>query len=111
MKPQPLDFEEIEELIYKIMSEEKFPYCRVNAKARQEIMNTLSERLVPFIKQRIKSACEFYLRYKDNLELFIKEHKEYKDEIEEKDNIFFLGGLSYNEWLFKLAFKDVLEEK
>ncbi|MGQ4892954.1 MAG: hypothetical protein ACP6IP_10815 [Candidatus Njordarchaeia archaeon] len=32
-------------------------------------------------KESIKSACEFYLRYKDNPELLIKEHPEYKKEI------------------------------
>ena len=71
-------------------------------------------------KERIKSACEFYLKYKNRFELFyvdlengfisLSEGKENdfekllaewrKDELSYDD---------YNEWLFKLAFKDVLD--
>ncbi len=83
-----------------------------------------------YAEEDIKSACEFYLRYKDNPELLIKEHPEYsncevsksigtlKSLIEyqkwdtggEIDEIL-LDEKEYNEWLFKLAFKDVLGEK
>jgi len=74
----------------------------------------------------IKSACEFFLRYKDNPKLLIKEHPEYKKYIKEawkwafkepNKNIHYSKQdildvyRSYNEWLFKLAFKSVLEEK
>jgi len=64
----------------------------------------------------IKSACEFYLKYKDKPELFRKEQPQYLDdfcngviskivlntETKTKDII-----PKYNEWLFKLAFKEV----
>jgi len=95
---------------------------------------------------RIIKACEFFLRYKDNPELLIKEHPEFKEEVEriknryfgyletlkknypepvkiENDCITIITGLikeeisisrayltDYNEWLFKLAFKGVLNE-
>jgi len=34
------------------------------------------------IKQRLKSACELYLRYKNRPELLIKEHPEYEKDVE-----------------------------
>jgi len=91
----------------------------------------------------VKSACEFYLRYKCSPELLIKEHPELKKELFEFLNAWnerskrlttldiidmdelleeikqsieqgdFLSPLfpwkEYEEWLFKLAFKDVFE--
>ena len=111
-KPQPLDLWEIEQMIGEIMAKEKFPYCKVSVKARQEIMRVLLEKLIPFIKQRLKSACEFYLRYKDNPNLFLNEQKEFAEEVIDKfyDETKGWKNLDkYNEWLFKLAFKDVFE--
>jgi len=40
-----------------------------------------------FKSEDVKSACGFYLRYKDKPELLIKEHPEYKKEIEKINNI------------------------
>jgi len=34
------------------------------------------------LKQHIKSACEFYLRYRDNWELLKSEHPELKEDVE-----------------------------
>ena len=78
---------------------------------------------IDFVKQRIKSACEFYLRYKDNPELFLNEIGFPKDSkgIEIFNHWKSLKLIpptkftefdwhDYNEWLFKLAFKDVFEE-
>jgi len=75
-----------------------------------------------YIKQRIKSTCEFYLRYKDKPELLKKEHSEFKEEVEKfiikkhpiLQNIFDYTAFNlreYNEWLFKLAFKSVFKEE
>jgi len=101
MKPKPLDLEELKEII---PDDECNPHIRDN-------------HWIPEIKQRIKSACEFYLRYKDNPALLINEYKEYIDELIRKNLIkknFAKQGLiiyndKYNEWLFKLAFKGVLK--
>jgi len=66
------------------------------------------------LTKHIKSACEFYLRYKDNPSLLVKEHPEYEKEIKKFEipkfwNVKVEYNLAdYNEWLFKLAFKDVL---
>ncbi len=73
------------------------------------------------IKSRIKSACEFYLRYKDNPDLLLDEYKEIDDVLSEEFGEDWLWQfredklmrplikLEYNEWLFKLAFKGVFE--
>ena len=42
------------------------------------------EELLQEIKHRIKSACEFFLRYRDKPELLIKEHPELKGEVEKR---------------------------
>lgn len=72
--------------------------------------------------ERIKSACDFYIRYKDYPELLINEQKELltvTGKLEEAkafaELIQCLEGsnslrqqLKYNEWLFRLAFRGVL---
>jgi len=66
------------------------------------------------LQQRIKQACEFYLRYKDKPELLLKEQRNLVGIPEGTE--FYPPGLihlkdkyKYNEWLFRLAFKDVFE--
>ena len=59
------------------------------------------------IKQRIKQACEFFMRYKDNPKLLMKEHPEYIEDIRKIQNEWYNWEEHYNEWLFKLAFKDI----
>jgi len=89
----------------------------------EDIVNTavyLIKEKMREIKQRIEQACKFYLKYKDKPELLVKDYSEYKEEVDKlwlkwrkkKPSIHsakedFLKD--YNEWLFKLAFKDVLE--
>ena len=67
------------------------------------------------IKNQIKSACEFYLKYKDKPDAFSKEQfplrwkfypKTWRYVLKEGD-----GYIDYNNWLFKEAFKSVLGEK
>jgi len=83
--------------------------------------------------ERIKKACEFYLKYKDNPKLLRKEYPEKakieidyvtaEDIINEAERIVERYGkveaqptlrlkiIEYNEWLFKLAFKGVLKKE
>ena len=71
------------------------------------------EIAVNVFKQRLESACEFYLRYKDNPELLRKEWDEYFYE----KIVSYYGGINvsevtveiFNDWLFRLAFRDVFE--
>ena len=104
-KPRPLDLEKWERQFNGAWDYD----C---LKEKRQIF--ISKKAFDDLKQGLKSACEFYLRYKDNPELLIKEHPEYK-------TICIEMGFTYsylvewkkrdfNEWLFKLAFKDVLEE-
>jgi len=78
-----------------------------------DVVKTVKGRLQKVLIQRIKSACEFYLRYKDNPELFSKNVFKIKWEFYSD-----VGHLiwntdknrweNYNEWLFRLTFKSVL---
>lgn len=89
------------------------------------------------LEQHIKSACEFYLQYKDNPRLFVKRFPELKKEVEkivpiepnEEEKRLVEKGIippktmdlilrvkaalyrdEFNEWLFKFAFKDVFKK-
>jgi len=105
-KPQPLDLNEKE--IMKWIKQDI-----VVKKDIELYLRGTDERIVQLtinkIKNKIKSACDFYLRYKDNPELLIKEYNEFS-EIVKRNNWDFLESKidEYNEWLFKLAFKDVI---
>jgi len=65
----------------------------------------------------VKSACEFWLRYKDNPELLVKEQNYFSNywELFERfkyqnyDFRWEFDNKKYNEWLFRLAFQDVME--
>ena len=126
MKPKPLnlDSEEIEELVIHKLKNLDTVFINVDEvpDIRTAIRVTTEE-----IKQRINSACEFYLKYKDNPELLVDElyyiidedsdtYIRLKLEVEnwidkiresyEDSDVYD----KYNEWLFKLAFKDVFED-
>jgi len=118
-KPEPLDLEELENWIDKKEEE-------IYEKEGDIDADYFNEQIIKEIKKRIKSACEFYLRYKDMPELLIKEHPEYEEELDKmveeytpllltKSKLLFLlfGSVfinEYNEWLFKLAFKGIFKE-
>jgi len=97
MKPEPL--------IRKGFSYETF---------RKESMFQVEKEF--FHISDIKSACEFYLRYKDRPDLFEKEQKDLIDydtwDFRHHTFVILKGNRAseYNLWLFKLAFKDVLEK-
>ena len=64
----------------------------------------------------VKSACEFYLKYKDKARDLLKDFPKYEKEFDRfvkpfkgKELPMWFIGAKYNEWLFKLAFKDVME--
>jgi len=142
MKPQPLNLEELAELEHKqwvYWSKSIIKQCLVPQNAPSECQEKLKEKRerwkkfwIPYSKleenvkeydrkwakkvlQHLKSACEFWLRYKDNPELLGREHFEYYDMIvseAEKMGVLDFENEKlklYNEWLFKLAFKDVME--
>jgi len=129
MKPKPLDLEEIKKKIFERFCEELFGTKKprditewsdigkiggehgIDAEEIEELVEfTINKTL-----QHIRKACEFYLRYKDNPELLIKEHPElkrkckrlnrwaYESEYKPHSNM-----AEYNEWLFRLVFKEVV---
>jgi|GEM_PF-2770731 len=85
MKPQPLDlnFDGIMEaffLVYKDFDAENWQKFWEEYK-KAPIVEDI-KLILDIIRQRIKSACEFYLKYKDKPELLLKEHPNLKEEIE-----------------------------
>jgi len=86
-----------------------FPLDRVAGNINRKMWKNMGEWFV----ERIKSACEFYLRYKDKPELLVKECSKYKEDAKQfifnKKLNWYLKD-QYNEWLFRLAFKGVLED-
>jgi len=78
MCEKPLDLEEVRKEVFKWVSGNYM-------KELEECYDfTMGE-----IKQRIKKACEFYLRYKDNPELFVshfkgKGNKKIEEELEKE---------------------------
>ena len=72
-------------------------------------------KIEKYIKQRIKAVCEFYLRYKDKPALFSDEQFtiDWKYDRLTGTYIVELGNryTEYNYWLFKLAFKNILDEE
>ncbi len=129
MNPKPLDLEELAKLEHnqwvkwsKSIAESetiskkrllRWKKLRVSYETLTEKEKERDRKWARKVLQRIKSACEFYLRYKDKPELFRKEQPQYLDdfcngviskivlntETKTKDII-----PKYNEWLFKLAF-------
>jgi len=122
MNPQPLDLEdknervklasEISEIWFleylkTYYSEEDLEDVREELKKiKLEMRDFAIFCIERFIKQRLKSACEFYLMYKDNTSLLLKEHSKFEEWWKYPNNMFDYN--KYNEWLFRLAFKDVL---
>ena len=85
---------------------------------RIKLLGLVNKDRFAFYEEDVKQACDFFLRYKGNPSLLIMERPELKGEVENM----FLDRYStakygvnvwrleqYNEWLFKLAFKDVFE--
>jgi len=108
MKLQPLDLEGLARDVFDIFDDEEFDLTVSSIKS--------------LIKQRLKSACEFWLKYKDNPERFIKDFDLDDEECgleltEDKKKVISVDVesgktwfIDYNDWLFKLVFKSVLED-
>jgi len=135
MKPQPLDLE-VEHIYVNDLAEATINMIIQGLTTKEQIVDSKEEAITLIfdlvqevvneeIKQRIKSACEFYLRYKDKPELLIKEHPELKSELDKNYENYSMATMKavfgiyadkvkivkeeYNEWLFKLAFKGVMK--
>jgi len=134
-KPKPLDLEEIKKKIFERFCEELFGTKKprditewsdigkiggehgIDAEEIEELVEfTINETL-----QRIRKACEFYLRYKDKPSVLWNERINYIKKIKKGKELWkFIEKLNkercitlrlYNEWLFKLTFRGVFGEK
>ena len=77
MKPKPLDLEE---------------FRKWRAKTNSDLIFSISQ--IEFTKQQIKSACEFYLMYRDSPRFFMEKHPEYVEELINK-RIYYNNCLLY----------------
>jgi len=104
MKPEPLDLDKLCGLVVS----------RLKVRDKKRIIKYL-------LRQHIKSACEFYLRYKNKPELLSEEQnysyvelwRQFKTQKQffEYGNQWIFDTEKYNRWLFKLAFKGVIENE
>ena len=112
MKPEPLTKEKI-----------KSKYDEVTRKLLENLLHELDEEgrrfdLRTFKFEDVKSAVQFYLRYKDNPVLLLKEYETLGYELKKIFGFEKLCNLQefmkireeYNDWLFKKAFSGVVEE-
>ena len=67
------------------------------------------QRIKQILEYHIKSACEFYLRYRNNPDLFARERLLYRNVIPKLRKEWHNWEEQYDKWLFKLAFRDILE--
>ena len=114
MKPQPLDKIYISNTIDEEDLEEATP------EKIKLFEDCVGEKPLLICKlEDIKSACEFYLRYKDDPFMLGKEQPKYLKELEkfgykiiDKETAEISSKYDpqkYNEWLFILAFRSVIK--
>jgi len=126
-KSQPLDLE-VEHIFVNDLAEATINMIIQGLTTKEQIVDSKEEAITLIfdlvqeivnaeIKQCLKSACEFYLRYEDNPSLLAKEHPKLRQKLYEcvpkawiesmePDELY--DWKDYNDWLFKLVFKDVL---
>ena len=119
MKPEPLINKVVEEI--EEAKEEVIDLFFSDRKVDERDIEIVFYHLKKNILEDVKSACEFYLRYKDNPELLWNERKKYRKQMKNLPIMWFDVKIKgeiwfeeedikdYNEWLFKLAFRDVFE--
>jgi hypothetical protein len=114
MKPEPLEGKMKYIEIVPIVQNLKH---KVKAKKKGE-KEVVGDRIIfgrLFDEDDIKSACKFWLKYCQNPDLLQKEEPDYYaqwlDYFTERVKLPEEGRRSYMEWLFKLAFKSLLEEE
>ena len=117
-KPQLLDLWIDDRELREIVKEKLVEFAEI--RQWRNFIDYLRIIMKDFAEERIKSACDFYLMYKDNPELLIEEYPKYRKKVDsfyetetelfpyETNRCVFLNE-KYNEWLFKLAFKGVLK--
>ena len=121
-KPKPLNLGDIpewlEEQIEKrsdLIKYEKIDASNLPLLKEIVFITRIRDVLINEIKQRIRAACEFYLKYKDKPALFSDEQFTIDLKYDRLTGTYIveLGNryTEYNYWLFKLAFKNILDEE
>jgi len=116
MKLQPLNLDDLREKI----SDLTILIATAREEGDEEEHKKVVNNILELFRQCLKSACEFWLKYKDNPVLLCREKPEYKKEFEPFATAFKSSSFSsqklkwilnkYNDWLFHLVFKSILED-
>ena len=105
---KPLDLDEVRIWIEKKQDEMYEKNCVID-------IDKLNEAIINEIKQRVRAACEFYLKYKDKPALFSEEQFSIIWRYDRLTGTYIvdLGNryTEYNYWLLKEVFKNVLGEE
>ena len=112
MKPRPLNLDDLREEISDLTISIAVAREEGDEEEHKKVVNNILE----LFRRCIKSACEFYQRYKNKPELLVKEHYYLLKKIEKEDMwaftlLFAAQDLKikdidkYDEWLLKLAFE------
>jgi len=113
-KPQPLDNKVY--VTWNFFREDQELATEENLKRIKEMVSNIQ---LFILFEDIKSACDFYLRYKDKPLLLWEEEGFLLHELNITKELWDIMGKlddkewtinDYNDWLFKLAFKDVFEK-
>jgi len=105
MSSRELNLDALSDEIIKVL----FPTYEQAIPSMKKAIIQKKQRIKQILEYHIKSACEFYLRYRNNPELFKKEVPLYRNVIPELCNKWGDNwNEQYNEWLFKLIFRNIL---
>jgi len=112
------EWKKIDELLKRELG---FPLDRVAGNINRKMWNNMKD----WFTERVKKACDFYLKYKDKPQRFLDDNPDYKKELIDNCSVFthlicygeveriltnegnslFIVKECYRRWLFKLAFK------
>jgi len=121
-KPKPLNLGDIPEWLEKQLEKRSdlIKYEKIDASNPPLLKETvfitrIRDVLINEIKQRVRTACEFYLKYKDKPALFSEEQFSIIWRYDRLTGTYIvdLGNryTEYNYWLLKEVFKNVLGEE
>ncbi len=104
MSSRELNLDALSDEIIKVL----FPTYEQAIPSMKNAIIQKKQRIERILEYHIKSACEFYLRYRNNPDLFVRERVLYRNVIPRLREEWHNWEEQYDKWLFKLAFRSVL---
>ncbi len=105
MNKKVLNLDEVVDEIIRVL----YPTYEQAIPGMKSAMIQKKRQVRQILEYHIKSACEFYLRYRNNPDLFEKEMPSYKDDVSELRGGWYDWDEYYDKWIFKLAFGAIWE--